>query len=249
MLQANLEAFGLDQRVIPIAGITRENFTIDEAETGNQYRFILPGPPLSDPELRQCFEAVETLQPLPSYFVVSGGYPPDAAAAELSEAIARLAKRMGARLVLDTSQSMRDAPEHGVFLMKPSLSELGWMTGRAHATRAEQIEAARSLIETGRAVVVVVSLGADGALLVTDTLAKHFPTPEVPALSAVGAGDSMVGAIVLALHRGWSLTDAVRYGVAAGAATIMTPGTEMCHPEDVDRLFNEMSAIPEAARV
>ena len=89
------------------------------------------------------------------------------------------------------------------------------------------------------------SLGSEGALLVTRKLAEHFQAPDVPAMSAVGAGDSMVGAIVFALERGWSLTDAVRYGVAAGTATIMTPGTELCHVNDVEMLYR--STIEEPA--
>jgi 6-phosphofructokinase 2 len=172
--------------------------------------------------------------------VASGGYPPGAPAAELSAAIAKLAVDIGARLVLDTSLAMRYAPEHGAYLMKPSERELARMVDRPVESRAEQIAAARSLLAEGRAEVIVVSLGAEGALLVTATLAEHFEPPAVPALSAVGAGDAMVGAMVFALEKGWSLVEAVRYGVAAGAATIMTPGTDLCYAADVDRLYGEM---------
>ena len=123
------------------------------------------------------------------------------------------------------------------------------MIGRALETRAEQIEAARTLVSQGRAEVVVVSLGAEGALLVTKTIAEYFPAPKVSAHSAVGAGDSMVGAIVLALERGWGLTEAVCYGVAAGTATIMTPGTELCHRADVERLLAEIGKQAAAVTV
>jgi 6-phosphofructokinase 2 len=157
-----------------------------------------------------------------------------------------LARQIGAKLVLDTSQAMRHAPEQGAFLMKPNLRELAGMVGRTLPDRADQIVAARSLIRQGRTEVVVVSLGGDGALLVTEAIEEHFPTPEVPARSAVGAGDSMVGGIVYALDRGWGLSEAVRYGVAAGTATIMTPGTELCHREDVERLYREMGQTSQA---
>ncbi len=240
ILHGCLDAIGLKQHVVSIAGMTRENMTVDEAATGKQFRFVLPGPSLSEDEQRRCFEAVESLQPSPAYLVVSGGYPPGAAEDKLSVDIAGLAKRIGARLILDTSQAMLHSPEHDVFLMKPNLRELGRMVGQPLRNRADQVAAARSLIALGRSEVVVISLGHDGALLVTDTLAEHFPAPDVPVRSAVGAGDSMVGAIVFALDRGFSLIEAVRYGVAAGAATIMTPGTELCRRDDVDRLFNEM---------
>jgi len=56
----------------------------------------------------------------------------------------------------------------------------------------------------------------------------------------VGAGDSMVGGIVVGLARGWKIPDAVRFGVAAGAAAVMTPGTELCGREDTERLYEQI---------
>jgi 6-phosphofructokinase 2 len=241
ILRSCLDEIGLSQVVVPVAGMTRENMTVDEASTGEQYRFVMPGPALSQAEIRSCLDAVEALDPSPAYLVVSGGYPPGAAEDRISDDVAALANRLGARLVLDTSQAMLHSPEHGVFLMKPNLGELSRMLGRPLIDRAEQIAGARSVVREGRAEVLVVSLGHEGALLVTDTLAEYYPTPDVPIRSAVGAGDSMVGAIVFAIERGWSLIEAVRYGVAAGAATLMTPGTELCRREDAQRLHQELS--------
>jgi 6-phosphofructokinase 2 len=246
ILHSCLDAFGLKQHVVRIAGMTRENMTVDETSTGRQYRFVLPGPSLSDAEQRRCLEAVRALDPPPTYLVVSGGYPPGAAEDQLSVDVAALANEIGARLILDTSQAMLHAPDHGVFLMKPNLRELSRMVGRPLQDRADQVAAARSVIRLGRAEALVVSLGHNGALLVTETLAEHFPAPDVPIRSAVGAGDTMVGAIVLALQRGWGLVEATRYGVAAGSATLMTPGTELCRREDVERLYTEMTAAAEA---
>jgi 6-phosphofructokinase 2 len=65
---------------------------------------------------------------------------------------------------------------------------------------------------------------------------------QVPVQSAVGAGDSMVAAIALGLVRGLPLLDAVRFGMAAGAATLMTPGTELCRRADVERLYAALLA-------
>ena len=81
------------------------------------------------------------------------------------------------------------------------------------------------------------SLGAEGALLATREEIRRFPVIPVPALSSVGAGDSMLAGIVLSLARGWTLTDAVRFGMAAGAAALLRPGTELCRREDTERLY------------
>ena len=240
VLHSSLDALGLAQRVVPIAGMTRESFTVTESTTGNQYRFVLPGPTLTDREQRQCLEAVAALSPRPSYLVASGGFTPGTDADVLCAEIGKLAETIGARLILDISMAMRHAPRRGTYLMKPSIHELSVMLGRSIESIPETVAASRSLVADGRTEVVVVSLGAEGALLVTEDLAEHFKALDVPTRSAVGAGDSMVGAMVLALEKGWSLIEAVRYGVAAGTATIMTPGTELCYRADVERLFEEM---------
>ncbi len=243
MLHRSLDALGLAQRVVPIAGMTRESFTVNETATGNQYRFVLPGPTLTELEQHQCLDAIAALEPRPSYLVVSGGFTPGTNADVLCAEIGKVAEKIGARLILDISMAMRHAPLRGTYLMKPSIHELSVMLGCPIETRADTIAAARSLVAEGRTEVVVVSLGSEGALLVTERLAEHFQAPEVPAESAVGAGDSMVGAMVFALEKGWSLAEVVRYGVAAGTATIMTPGTELCYAEDVNRLYKVTNGV------
>ena len=111
--------------------------------------------------------------------------------------------------------------------------------GRELLTETEQIAAARELIGRGCARYIVVSLGAQGALLVTADSAHRFPAVPVPTGSGVGAGDAMVAGIVVGLTRGWPLTKAVRLGSAAGAAKLLTPGTAPCTRDDTERLFEQ----------
>lgn len=87
----------------------------------------------------------------------------------------------------------------------------------------------------------MVSLGAAGALLVTEDVCTRIRAPSVRVVSKIGAGDSTVGGIVLALARGKPIVQAVRYGVAAGAAAVISPGTELCKLEDVERLYDKIS--------
>ncbi|MNC35051.1 putative phosphofructokinase PfkB [compost metagenome] len=170
--------------------------------------------------------------------VLSGSFPPGVALGFFDE-VAALARRIGARLVLDCSGEALQyaAGQGGIHLLKPSLSELATLAGGKLEGEAAQEAALRSLIERGVAEIIVLSLGGEGAVLASKEGIERFPPLDVPVCSAVGAGDSMVGAIVLALSRGWKLREAVRYGIAAGSATIMRPGTELCRAEDVQRLF------------
>jgi 6-phosphofructokinase 2 len=240
MLERILDELGLPQIRVPIAGDTRESFTVDETGSGQQYRFVLPGPALSAAEQQACLDAIAALDPLPAYLVLSGSFPPGV---EVSffDRMAALARRIGAKLVFDCSGEALQyaASRGGIHLLKPSLSELSTLMGRAIAGEAEQETALRTLIAQGAAEIVVLSLGGEGAVLASKAGIERFPSMDVPVRSAVGAGDSMVGAIVLALSRGLGLHDAVRYGIAAGSATIMLPGTELCRVEDVERLFRE----------
>ncbi|PRC42806.1 phosphofructokinase, partial [Mycobacterium sp. ITM-2017-0098] len=147
--------------------------------------------------------------------------------------------QLDTRLIIDASGSgLQHLTGDRVFLLKPSIRELRECVGRELGTETEQVAAARELIERGCARNVLVSLGAEGALLVTAEGAQRYPAVEVPPGSGVGAGDAMVAGITCGLSRGWGLGKSVRLGIASGAAMLMTPGTASCTRADVERLFD-----------
>ncbi len=238
MLRRALDAIGLAHLPVAISGDTRESFTVDEQASGLQYRFVLPGPRLSEQERLGCLAALRGLHPAPAYLVVSGSFTPGIEPSFFDELLA-LAGQVGARLVVDLSGEplAYAARRGGAYLIKPSLNELASLIGRMPESEREQEGALRELIGAGAAEVIVLSLGAAGALYASGDRLERIAAPSVPMVSAVGAGDSMLGAVVLALAQGRELGDAVRYGVAAGAATVMRPGTQLCLREDVERLF------------
>jgi 6-phosphofructokinase (EC 2.7.1.11) len=238
MLRRALDAIGLAHLPVAISGDTRESFTVDEQASGLQYRFVLPGPRLSEQERLGCLAALRGLHPAPAYLVVSGSFTPGIEPSFFDELLA-LAGQVGARLVVDLSGEplAYAARRGGAYLIKPSLNELASLIGRMPESEREQEGALHELIAAGAAEVIVLSLGAAGALYATGDRLERIAAPSVPMVSAVGAGDSMLGAVVLALAQGRELGDAVRYGVAAGAATVMRPGTQLCLREDVERLF------------
>ncbi len=101
-------------------------------------------------------------------------------------------------------------------------------------------DVARSLIDQGKIQAVVTSLGSGGAVLTTADEHQHVRAPTVNIRSKVGAGDSTVAGLVFALSQGKPLDEALRFGVAAGSAAVMTGGTELCRREDTERLYREM---------
>jgi len=240
MLGGLLADEGLDHRPLPVTDWTRENLIVSEISTGRQFRFGMPGPTLTAAEVEAGLEALRTLGPAPEYLVASGSLPPGVPS-DTYTAVAKTARALGARPILDTSgAALREARAAGWYLLKPNLRELQQLAGRTLETDPERIEAARGFIKQGWCEGIVLSMGAAGALLVTAEETLHVRSPTVPIESRVGAGDSMVGGLVLALSRGWPLPDAVRFGVAAGAAAVMTPGTELCRRTDTERLYEQL---------
>ena len=240
ILQRLLDEEGLAHRPLPIEAWTRENLIVLETHSGQQFRFGMPGPALEEAEWRQCLEALAGLDPAPDYLAASGSLPPGVPR-DFYGRVARTMRDRGTRVIVDTSgEALREAAQGGVYLLKPNVRELQQLTGLALENEAEQKAAARQFIKEGRCEAIVLSLGAAGALLITAEESEHIRTPVVPIRSKVGAGDSMVGGIVLGLARDLELRTAVRFGVAAGSAAVMTPGTELCRREDTERLFEEM---------
>jgi 6-phosphofructokinase 2 len=231
---------------VPVAtrAETRLNFTVLERETGREFRFVLPGPELEDSERRALAAAASTAADRGGFLIVSGSMPPGLPDAFLSE-LAQAARRRGIRLVLDTSgAALKAGLAAGAFLVKPNLRELGELTGAPLGDEASRLAACRELVASGRAEAVALTLGRDGALLVTRELALRARPLAVRAVSTVGAGDSFLGGMVWSIARGDSLADALRYGMAAGSAALLTPGTGLCRVEDAMRLYREAEAAP-----
>jgi 6-phosphofructokinase 2 len=238
VLRALLHDEGVRQDVIPIRAWTRENLYVLEQESRQQFRFIMPGPPLEEGEWHSCLEYIARLPEKPTYLVASGSLPPGIPD-DFYGRLARVARQMGCKMLLDCGQpalglGLRD----GVYLIKPNLHELCELVGRDLRDEPHQAEAALEVVHSGRCEVVVLSLGPAGALLATAEGTERLRSPSVRVRSRVGAGDSMLGGIVLGLARGMTLRAAVRYGIAAGAAATLNPGTQLCNREDTERLFD-----------
>ena len=240
-VQHMLEEEGVPQRRVPIYGTTRENITVWEDTSGQIYRFGMPGPEVAREEWERCLTEIESVDPAPSYLVASGSLPPGVPP-DFYARLAEIARERKSRLVIDTSgPALREALRVGAFLVKPNMREFQELVGRRLDHEVEQKAEACRLIADGVAEVVVVSLGAAGALMAVGDKTSFVRSPVVPQRSRVGAGDSMVGGIVTALVRGMPIDAAVRYGVAAGSAAVMTDGNELCRPSDVEELYQELN--------
>lgn len=240
LLQRLLEREGIDSIVTPSHVETRENFTAYEETTGEQYRFVLPGSTLHRAEWEACLHKLITLPERPKFVVASGSVPPGVPEDFFAQ-VARAAKKLGAKTVIDTSgPALGAALDEGVTLVKPNQNELSEFVGMTLASEADRIAACRKLVKDKRAEIVALTLGEEGSLLVTKDKAWRAQPMRIEMVSAVGAGDSFLGGLVAALAKDMSIEQAFRMAVAAGTAAVMSPGTELCHEEDVKRLQKDV---------
>jgi 6-phosphofructokinase 2 len=226
--------------VVPIAGNTREDVTVSETASLRQFRFVLPGPCLSEPEWRQVLEEFASQLSPGALAVASGSLPsgvPDGFYADVAQA----AKAKGARLLLDSSQApLQKALQAGVYLIKPNLREFQGLIGRALADDASRVCAARDLIGSGQTEIVALSLADEGALVVGKHFAHRVRAPAVTSVSTVGAGDSFLGAFAAGLAANLDQPMVSRRAVAAGAAALLEPGTELCNAAKLERLLPDV---------
>ncbi len=242
-----LQDRGIQIEPLEVNAETRENLAVRDRSTNAQYRLTSPGGILEERDADRCLELIRAHQP--DYLVASGSLPPGLPSTYY-EKVAAFAKEVKAKFILDTSGNpLVAAADEGLYLLKPNLAELSALAGVSVLEINQVDDAALDIIQKGKCEIVVVSLGAQGALLVTRQGVEHIPAPLVKKQSTVGAGDSMVAGMVWALSEGKSYKQMAQLGVACGSAATINTGTELFHQEDVWRLLDWIQKYGERYRI
>lgn len=219
LLRDLLRAEGVSQLTLPITQETRQSWHVQDQHTAQEFRFVMPGPPLSAQEWSDAEVAWrDQLLGRPQVVVLSGSIPPGAP----PDAYAQLLRDcQDVFTVVDASGlALHHALAVGVGLVKPSLNELRAYTGMGLRERAEQIAAIQSLVAQQRAKVLVLSLGEEGAVLAAQNTLLQVNAPADQVVSAVGAGDSLVAGLVSGFLQGMSWPEALAWASAVSAATV-----------------------------
>jgi 6-phosphofructokinase 2 len=238
MLEELINNEKIENSAIKTKNWTRENFIAFENTTKAQYRFGFPGNALLDDEQDKIIQIIKDLQT--DYLVISGslneGLPSD-----FYQKITEIAKSIGIKVIVDTSgEALQKVLETGVYLIKPNIGELAKLIGAERLELPEVEKAAKKLIEDKSAEIVVVSLGAEGAILVSKDETHLVKAPKAEKKSTVGAGDSMVGGMVWALSQNKTLKEVLQLGVCCGTAATMNEGTQLFKGEEVKKLLKEI---------
>lgn len=245
LLATLVEREGVPSIVVPTLNDTREDITIFDQTTREQFRLVFPGAPLSDLEWQECLGVIARITPPPAFVIASGSLPAGVPH-DFFGKVAQASKAHSKTIVDTSGPFLKAAVEAGVYLIKPNLREFQDLAGISSTNEATLIEAGRRLFDRYRIEVIAFSMGPDGALLITRDMALRARGLPIEPVSVSGAGDSFLGAMVWSLVNSNSLEIALRYGVAGGSAALLNPGTELCRLEDVHCLASEVIVTPVA---
>jgi len=238
-LEILLDEEGVSFSFTPIEQETRTNFIIYDSKTSQQTRIDAPGPHISKRELERFKRKMKELYPRPDLLVAGGSIPPGVPYNIYHEVIQN-ARGFGVRTILDSEgRWLEEGIKANPYLVKPNVREARGLLQRELPTREAIIEAACDILEMG-VEIAVISRGKDGIIAVTRERIVEAVPPLLKVRSAVGAGDCTIAGLSLKLTKGEPLVEACRLAVAMGSAAVLTPGTELAHREDVERLLPQI---------
>ncbi|MCA9837430.1 MAG: 1-phosphofructokinase [Trueperaceae bacterium] len=217
---------------------TRTN-TIIQDTSGRQIRISGPGAKVKAKETQALMDSIFHLK-APDFLTLSGsilkGMPLDFYKQAFDHANAD-----GIRVAVDADgDELYHAVEAGVHVIKPNQYELERLTGKSITTIDDALLASKDIVKKG-VQIVLSSLGARGALLVSENEAWQAAPPKVKVDSAVGSGDSLLAGSLVALAEGKSYAEALQLGVACGTATAMTPGTNLCYTKTIYEILPQIA--------
>ena len=229
---------GLTFRYLRLPGKIRTNLKILDLETKNVTEFNEPGLHMDAVQQQEFLELLKA-ESVDSRYVVFSGRLPTGCADDMYRRC--MAAVRGKDCVLDAAgDALMMGLAENPYLIKPNLPELEGLMKRELKTLRAIRDAALELINKG-AQNVIVSMGKYGAAYTNGTHTLFAPAIQVEACSTVGAGDAMVGGVLMGLSKGETLTDSLRYGVAAGSASVMTDGTQLINVSDFEAILPKVT--------
>ena len=233
-IRKNLKEYGITEELVELKENTRINIKMktdkDESEIAGH------SPKISSEE---CEKFLDTMKKIKSEdILVLSGSVPKSLDSRIYERIIEMLPE-GVKVILDTrGEPFEFALKKGVFLTKPNNVELGEFFGEKYETTEEIIAAGEKLRKMGSKNVII-SLGKNGSVLVTEKGAWVGNVPKGTLVSSVGAGDSMVAGTLYGIIKGMEMEEAYRYGIASGSATAFTEGLTTF--EEMQKLLDDIN--------
>ena len=234
-----LENEGVPTDFVRVAGPTRTNIAVQEADGSPPTMFNEPGPAIGKDAMKKLTDKLKDVAGR-SYAVIFGGSICAGAPKDIYHEMIHMVDAAGALAILDADGApLIEGCAAMPYMIKPNIDEAGRLVGAKLQSEAEVVRAARALCDRGVRLVVI-SMGKSGAIATNCTECWRATPPRVQVVSTIGSGDSMVAGIIHTLEKGGSLEDAMRLGSAAGAATAMTNGAEIGRRKNILALLDQV---------
>ena len=245
-IEQTLESQGISTDFVHTRGETRTNITILDESRHIHTILSDPGPPTEIRYVDELRTRLRNRLHQGDWLVLAWSIPPPLDAHVYTDII-REASEIGAHTVLDADgEALAAGADACPEMVKGNRRELERLLGRHLDDESSTLQAAVQVHDRGIHSVVV-TRGREGAVASTDEMLFRGVAPRVRAVSAVGSGDALLAGVVLTLSRGGAMEDALRLGIAAGTASVLNPGTELCHRREVDILAPRVKVQPIAS--
>lgn len=233
---------GVEALRFEVPGDTRQSIAVTATDTGEQFRFVLPGPHWDAGLLTPLLDRIVDAASPAGLAVLSGSNPPGIPD-DIAITLCAHLKARNVSLIADMSGSslhqLATMAASPLYVLRLDQKEAETLAGRALLSRQDSADFAAELVRRGVAEIVIVGRAADGSVLASASERVHAATPKVPVRSKIGAGDSFVGALALSLARGEDHAQALCSGVAAASAAVISDATNLCRREDFDALMKQ----------
>jgi len=239
VLERGLNDMGIATDFVPIAGETRTNIVITDADARRYVKVNEAGPEVRPEELAAFLARVRERVRPGDIWVLSGSLLPGAPSDFYAQLIALL-QAEGAKALLDASgEPLRLGCAARPYLVKPNVVEAEEVTGREIRSDAGILDAAEFFPNQGIELVAL-SLGAGGLLLASEQRAVRARPPDVQARNPVGAGDALLAGITWALAQELPLEEIARWGVASGTAAAVREGVSVGTRAEIEALYKQV---------
>lgn len=237
-----LEPFGIKSAFYHMEAESRSCINIWDEKNQLQTEFLEPGFTVTEADFERFLEHFQGLAADADVVTISGSVPKGLDGTAYQRMV-KLVREAGKPVILDTSgKLLEQGIEAAPTMIKPNLDEIRMLTGKDCTDPEEIIEAAKVL--HGRGIrIVTVSLGGDGAVVVSDEGAYRARVPRIHAVNTVGCGDSMTAGFALGLSEGLSIRDTLQKASAVSAAAAMREETGFFVKEDMERLLPQIEII------
>jgi len=226
---------------VDVGGETRESMAVTDESSREQYRFSLPGDPLTPDVADLLIDEIIAQTPHDGYVVLSGGLAPGLES-DYPECIRSAIASRTEKLIVDTSKSalvrLVRQPVAPIYLLRLNQKEAEQSAGHPLENVAETLKFATEVIDRGVTRNIVIGRAAEGSVFVSSSARYICRVPQQgDIVSKIGAGDAFLGGLTLSLARGVAMDVALRWGAAAASATMATAGTGLCELTSVKSLL------------